>query len=295
MLTSSTIFEKAKNKKGQIMVVTCPYDYDTIQACEKALEMELCEIVFVGDLSKITNLISKEKLDNLGIDVYNEIDDIASAKKSMELINAGKANLLMKGLIDTSLLLKTFLSSEYNLRTNQLLSHVGLLMKEDCKTYFVTDAAMNIAPTLEQKVSIINNAVVVARALGIEKPVVANLCAKEKKYDKMPATIDADALHQMNLDGSIKDCYVSGPMQMDNVLSKESCEIKGLKEEACGASDILMCPTIEVGNVLAKGLKYLSGYSFCGVVVGAKVPIVLVSRADDFEEKLLSIAVASCI
>ncbi len=295
MISQKNIIEKAKSKKGQITVVTCPYDNETIEAITEAVKIDLCKFVFVGESAKIMNVINEESLKKYDIKIVEASDDSDAAFKTMELLSSKQANVLMKGLIDTSVLLKELLKKEHNLRTDRLLSHVGILTKDSSKTYFVTDPALNIAPTLEQKVDIINNAVLVANSLGIEKPVVANLCAKEKPYDKMPATLDAQKLQEMNQQGIIKNCLVSGPLQLDNAVSIEACETKGVTDPAGGKADIFMCPFIEVGNALAKGIKYIAGYDFSGVVIGAKIPVVLVSRADNANEKLLSIAMANCV
>lgn len=295
MINQKDIIERAKSKSGQITVVTCPYDSETIEAVIEAVEMDLCKFVFVGESTKIYEQISKEDLEKYEIRLVEASNDVNATEQTMALLRDKEANVLMKGLIDTSVLLKEMLKKEYGLRTDSLLSHVGLLTKEGERTYFVTDAALNITPTLEQKVDIINNAVLVANSLGLEKPVVANLCAKEKPYDKMPATLDAQKLQEMNQAGKIANCIVSGPLQLDNAVSIEACETKGVTDPAGGKADIFMCPFIEVGNALAKGMKYIAGYEFSGVVIGAKIPIVLVSRADNSNEKLLSIAMANCV
>lgn len=295
MINQKDIIEKARSKKEQITVVTCPYDDETIEAVIDAIKMDLCKFIFVGETEKIYNVISEDDLNKYKIKVVEASCDVEAASKTMELLKLREANVLMKGLIDTSVLLKELLKRENNLRTDRLLSHVGLLTKDGEKTYFITDPALNIAPNLEQKVDIINNAVLVANSLGLEKPIVANLCAKEKPYDKMPATLDAQKLQEMNQQGLIKNCLVSGPLQFDNAVSVEACEIKGVVDPAGGKADIFMCPFIEVGNALAKGIKYIAGYEFSGVIVGAKIPVVLVSRADNANEKLLSIAIANCI
>ncbi len=295
MITKEYVIEKAVKNENAKVVVTCPYDTETIDACLAALEQKLCQFIFVGETSKIEQVISAEKLKGLNIEVFDVADDEAAACKTMELLKDRYGNVLMKGLIDTSLLLKTMLKKEYELRGGGLLSHVAMLTKDGGRTYFVTDAAMNIAPTLEQKVEIIKNAVSVCNSLGIEKPVVANICAKEKVYDKMPATVDAGKLQEMYLNGEFENCIVSGPLQVDNAVSMEACQVKGIKDEAGGKADILMCPAIEVGNALSKALTYIGSYSFSGVLVGAKLPIVLVSRADSADEKLLSIALACAV
>lgn len=295
MITIEEVLKRVKDTDSKKMVVVCPYDSGTIEASVLAKKEGICNPIFIGESSKISQKITIDELISLGIEHIDVEDDSEAAKVAMNLLKEKKADVLMKGLIDTSLLLKTLLSKEYELRGSGLLSHVGLLSKKDHKSYLITDAAINIVPTLEQKVQIINNAVKVAHSLGIEEPVVANICAKEKPYDKMPATLDAAKLQEMYLNGEFEGCVISGPLQMDNAVSLEACEIKGVKDKAGGRADILMCNVIEVGNAVSKALTYIAGYSFSGIVVGAKVPMVLTSRADSCEEKLQSIAIACCM
>ncbi len=293
MINKEAIIQRAKDKETKVLVVTCPYDDGTVQAACYAQKENFVDLIFVGEELKIKEAIERNSEESTTIRYEYVTDDEQAAVKSMELLRDGEASMLMKGLIDTSLLLKTLLKKEYGLRQDGLLSHVGLLFKDDAKTYLISDAAMNIAPDLEKKKQIIENCLHVAHRLGLDVPVVANLCAKEKPYDKMIHTLDAEELRKHFLDR--KDCIVSGPLQMDNAVSLEACEIKNVQDPACGKADIFACPTIEVGNAVAKGLKYLGGYNFAGILIGAKIPIVLVSRADEFEEKMLSLAIAACI
>lgn len=214
---------------------------------------------------------------------------------AVDMVRQGKAGLIMKGLIDTSVILKAVVKKENELRTGKTLSYVGILFKEDYEKYFLTsDGAMLIAPDLAQKKGIVENAVEVAHALGNEMPKVAMICAKEKYYEKMPATVDAVELQKMNQAGELSGCIVSGPLQMDNAVDKHAVEVKGIDDPVAGEADILVVPAIEAGNVLLKTAKYLGGWTFGGVVVGAKVPIVVCSRSDGEAAKLVSIAV-SCM
>ena len=221
-------------------------------------------------------------------------DNLAdAAQKSVDQVTAGKASLIMKGLIDTSVILKAVVKKENNLRTGKTLSYVGILFNENRDKYYLSsDGAMLISPDIEQKKGIIENAVDVAHALGNELPKVAMICAKEKYYEKMPATVDAVALQRMNHEGEIKGCVVSGPLQIDNAVDLHAVEVKGIDDPVAGHADILIVPAIEAGNVLLKTAKYLGGWTFGGIVVGAKVPIVVCSRSDGESAKLVSIAVA---
>ncbi len=291
MLTKEKLYDLASRSENQKMVVVCPYDDATIESAISAVKSNYCDAVFVGEEAKILNEVSKEELDSKGIEVVGVEDDLSAITKAVDMLVKKEGSVIMKGLIDTSVFLKGILKEKNLMEENAVLSHVGFLLKENEKGYIVSDAAINIKPNLEQKKRIIENAVKSARALGIEKPNVANICAKEKVYEKMESTIIADELRKMNERGEIKNCIVSGPLQFDAAISKNSCEIKGVKDPVGGNADILICDSIEPANVLVKALKYLGGYLFSGVVIGSKVPIVLTSRADDFEEKLLSIVI----
>ena len=199
----------------------------------------------------------------------------------------------MKGLVDTSIIMKQVLDKEIGLRTGKVISHVAVFNVDTYhKVFMVTDAAMNIAPDLNQKKEIIENAVVLAKALEIEKPKVAIIAAKEKVSPKMEATVHAKELAEMNQRGEILDCIVDGPFALDNAVSKESARVKGIESEVAGDADILLVPDIDAGNVLYKSLTFLGNAKSAGLIIGTKSPIVLTSRADNDEAKLNSIALA---
>lgn len=273
------------------MVVAAPYDSETIVSISNAYDEGLVDLILVGEKSKIKDAASLAGKDISGFRIVEAgtVEEVADI--SAKTICEEKCDLLMKGLIDTSVLLKAILKKEYNLRTGRLFSHVGVLFKDE-SMYIITDAAMNIAPNLEEKKQIIENAIPLANALGMKNPKVAMLCAKEKPYDKMPATLDAQALKEMNERDEIKNCVISGPMQLDIAIDKHAAEIKGVTDPVAGEAQILMAPTIEVANVFAKGLEYLGGYTAAGFIAGAKIPVVLVSRADGENVKMVSIALA---
>lgn len=282
-----------QNMGTKRIVVAAAHDKATILAVDLA-RIELgVDITLVGEFDKVTEAIESAGASLANFDVITAEGDVAIAETSVKIIADGKGHILMKGLIETSTLLKQLLRKEFGLRTESLLSHTALLMSpRDEKYYLLTDAGMNISPSVVEKKKIIDNAVAMAHALGNDNPNVAMLCAKEKPYDKMPATLDAAELQQMNLAGDIKGCTVSGPMQLDLAISKQAAEMKGCTDPVAGNVDIFVAPSIEVGNVFGKALKYMGDYVYAGVVLGAKVPVVVVSRADSEQEKLLSIAMA---
>lgn len=292
------ILNKISTSKKEITIVlTCPYELYTLESINEILKLNIVKIIFVGENKRIIDKINKHNLkDLLSIQIVDAISDEDAAIKTMILLKEGKANVLMKGKIETSLLLKNFLSKEYELKTNQAISHVCLSFKEGYDKFFIiTDAALNIKPNLEQKKQIINNAVTFARFLGIEKPNVANLCAKEKAYEKMPNTMDAQMLHEMYLKGEFNNCVVSGPLQIDLAVSEESAKIKGCKDPVAGKANVLMCPDIESANILSKALTYISGFSFAGILIGAKIPMILTSRSSSERDQKISILLACLV
>lgn len=296
MINQDYFVNLAKEKSGdfiQTVAVAAPYDIATLEALRNAVDLGFVKVQLVGEEKIIVDAAKEANLDISDMELIHAEDLADSAQKAVEQVKSGKASLIMKGLLDTSLILKAVVKKENELRTGKTLSYVGILFNEEKEKYYLTsDGAMLIAPDLEQKKGIIENAVEVAHALGNEEPKVAMICAKEKLYDKMPATVDADALHKMNLNGEIKGCVVSGPLQLDNAVDAHAVEVKGVDDPVAGKADILVVSAIEVGNVLLKTAKYLGGWTFGGVVVGAKVPIVVCSRSDGESAKLVSIAVA---
>ena len=219
-----------------------------------------------------------------------------AAAKAVELVTSRRAHFLMKGMMNTSDLLKAVLNKETGLKKEELLSHV---MVYDVPSYhkliLLTDGGMVSYPELKDKVHIINNAVKVAKALEIDNPKVAPICAVEVVNPSMQATIDASVLSQMNKRGQIKGCLIDGPLALDNAISKEAAEHKGIISEVAGDADILLVPNIESGNFLGKSLTYFARAENAGVIMGAKCPVVLVSRADSAKSKLYSIALGALL
>ncbi|MGL4402572.1 MAG: phosphate butyryltransferase [Fusobacteriaceae bacterium] len=291
-------FRNLKNKidreNRKIVAVACAQDEDVLQAVEVARKEGIIEALLVGDREKIVEIA---KLHNIPIQKY-EIIDIKdmneSAREAVRLVSQKKAHVVMKGLVDTTIILKAVLDSEIGLRIpGNLLSHVGIFHVDGfLQPYIVTDAAMNIAPTLEEKKKIIENSVTVAHKLGIEIPKVACLCAKEKIFPKMIATVEAGELQAMNERGEIKNCLVAGPLALDNAINTEAAELKGITHPVAGHADILLAPDIEAGNILYKSLTYFSKSEGAGMIVGASAPIILTSRADSESTKLNSIILA---
>ncbi|WMM23630.1 bifunctional enoyl-CoA hydratase/phosphate acetyltransferase [Tissierella sp. MB52-C2] len=283
-------------KKMRLAVVAC-HDEEVLGAVVEAEKLGIAEPILIGDKKK-TDLIAKEK----GIDISNyelidEEDLNMSAEIGVKMVSTGKANFIMKGLVDTSILLKAVLNKEWGLRTDSLLSHVMIYdIPSYSKLIYLTDGGMNLQPSLEDKVKIIENAVTVVKSLGKEEVKVACLAAKEKVDPKMTATVDADELKNKYIKGDFsKGTIVDGPMALDLAVSKSSAEIKGYKSSVAGDADVLLVPNIEMGNGIGKSITYFADGKSAGIVMGAKAPIVLVSRADDHEAKLYSIALGSAV
>lgn len=291
MRSFNDVIKYAKERGPKIISVACSQDKEVLIAVDMAKKEGIANAILVGDIEK-TKEIAKEL--NIDLDGYELIDekDLAQASlKAVSLVSEGKADMVMKGLVDTSIILKAVLNKEVGLRTGNILSHVAVFdVKGYDRLFFITDAAMNLSPDLQGKKQIIENACVVAHALDIEEPKVAAICAKEKVNPKMQDTIDAKDLEEMCANGDIKGCVVGGPFALDNAVSEEAAKHKGMSHPIAGKADILLAPDIEAGNILYKSLVFFSETKNAGVIVGAKAPIILTSRADSEETKLNSIA-----
>jgi len=273
--------------------VVHPCEETALAGAMEAGEQGLIEPILVGPADKIQEIAQKSRIDLGKTRIVDAPHSHASAAKAVELVRKGEAELLMKGSLHTDELLGAVVARETGLRTGRRISHVFIM---DVPTYHkvlvVTDAAINIAPTLEDKVDIVGNAIDLARSLGVEKPKVAVLCAVETVNSKMPATLDAAALCKMADRGQIKGGIIDGPLAFDNAISKEAARIKGIQSEVAGDPDILLAPDLEAGNMLAKQLSFLANADSAGLVLGAKVPIILTSRADSVRSRIASCGVA---
>ena len=276
-------------QQTRTLAVAAAHDAPVLLAVEAARKAGLAKAVLVGDEAQLSQLAEQYAIPLSEYTVMHEMDAAEACRTAVRLVREGKADVLMKGLVDTSVILKAVLDKENGLRDAAVLSHVAVFdVPNFDRLLYVTDAAMNIAPDAEAKKHIIGNAVKVAHALGNPEPVVAALCAVEKVNPKMPATLDAQILAQADIPG----CRVIGPLALDNAISAEAAHHKGITDPDAGHADILLVPYIEAGNILYKALTYLAGARNAGIIVGAKAPIVLTSRADSDEAKFLSIALA---
>lgn len=288
---------KVDNGNNMRLAVVVAQDSEVLEAVSEARELKIAEPILIGDKEKIKKIIADKKLNLEDVEIVHEKDYEKCAEIGVRFVNNGKANFIMKGLIDTSILLREVLNKDYGLRTNSLLSHVMVYeVPSYHKLIYLTDGGMNLAPNLKEKNKIINNAVKVCKAFGKEEIKVGCLAAKEKVNPKMKATVDADKLKKMYEEGQFEEgIIVDGPMALDLAISKEAAEIKGFKSKVAGDVDVLLVPNIEMGNGIGKSITYFGNGKSAGVIMGAKVPVVLVSRADTHESKLYSIALGSLI
>ncbi|HXM45315.1 MAG TPA: bifunctional enoyl-CoA hydratase/phosphate acetyltransferase [Bryobacteraceae bacterium] len=283
----------AARAHGPISIaVVAAHDPDVIEALKHARELRLAEGILVGKGDEIRALAGEGGLDLPDSRIVNEPDPAAAVRQAIALVREGRAGLLMKGKIATAGLIRAVLDKEAGLRTNRQLSQVVVFHVPGCdRLMLLTDAAINIAPTLAQKAELCRNAIEVARAIGIEKPNIAALCALELVNPEMPATVDAAALCAMNRRGQLPGCYLEGPIALDATLSRFAAERKKIVSPVVENTDIFLAPDIEAANILYRAIVYFAKAESGGIVLGARVPVVLLSRAETPQTKLHSIAI----
>ena len=290
------ILKTAEAKPTQRFAVAGADTKTVLSAVQEAVRLKLMNPVLIGRM-KIIQMLTEEMRFSIRdlkiVDCY-EPDEVADT--AVSLLDRGDADILMKGNTDTPTLLKAVLNKKYSLRPKGLLTHIALMeIPAYHKLLLITDGGMVIRPNLEQKADIIRNAVHMMKQIGIHEPRVAVLAASEKINPKMPETEDAANLAAMADQGELGQCVVEGPLAMDIAMSTRSAEIKAVKSIVSGNPDILLVPDIACGNILAKGLIYLAGAGIAGLILGARRPVVLLSRADSIETRLNSIALAAVL
>ena len=286
-----------KGSEKVVLSVAAAHDEEVLLAIKSATEMNIITPILVGQEDKIRKISDEINFDLNGIKIIDKETIEECAEVAVKLVSSKEADFVMKGLLDTSVILKAVLNKEWGLRTDSLLSHV-MVYEADFypKLLVTTDGGMNIAPNYEQKVKILKNAIKATEPLGLETIKVCALAAKEKVNPKMQATVDAKELEDACKNGEFgENVIVEGPLAFDLAVSKEACEVKGFKTEVGGDVDIILMPTIEVGNGIGKAFTYAAGAKSAGIIMGAKAPIVLVSRADTHEPKLYSIAYGAIV
>ena len=273
--------------------VVHPCEQSALAGAAEAAAEGLIIPIYVGPKARIAEVARENDIALGAAEIVDAPDSHAAAAQAVALVREGRAELLMKGSLHTDELLGAVVARDSGLRTGRRVSHVFIM---DVPTYhkvlIVTDAAINIAPSLEDKVDICQNAIDLAVSLGLKQPKVAILAAVETVTSKMPATIDAAALCKMAERGQIRGAALDGPLAFDNAISVEAAQIKGIESEVAGDPDILLVPDLEAGNMLAKQLTFLANADCAGLVLGARVPIILTSRADSVRARIASCAVA---
>jgi len=290
------LLERCLNLEPIPTAVAHPCEASALEGAVEAARKKLISPILVGPADKIKEMAQTAGIDLGDLEIVDAPHSQAAATQAVALVREGRAEVLMKGSLHTDELMSAIVSREGGLRTGRRISHAFIM---DVPTYhkalIITDAAINIAPTLEDKVDICQNAIDLAIALGREKPKVAILAAVETVTTKMPATIDAAALCKMADRGQIKGAILDGPLAFDNAVSKEAAETKGIRSEVAGDPDILLAPDLEAGNILAKQLSFLANADSAGMVLGARVPVILTSRADSVRSRIASCAVAKLV
>jgi len=278
------------------LVLAAAEDLNALSAVMKAGEDGIIEPILVGDSEELLKLAAENNYDLSDIRMVHEPNPTQATEIAVKMVRSGQAEVLMKGKVGTSTLLKAVLNKEWGLRSGSLLSHIAFFeVKNYHKIIAVTDVAMNIEPNLQEKIAIVNNSVGCLNKLGYELPKVAILGAVEKVNESMRATLDAALMSKMNQRDQIENCIIDGPLAFDNAISLESAIHKGIKSEIAGDTDLLVMPDIEVGNVLYKSLVFFADAKVAAVILGATAPIVLTSRSDSDEAKYDSIMLAAAI
>jgi phosphate acetyltransferase len=290
------LVELARTLQPVVTAVAHPCDESSLSGAIDAAKLGLIKPILVGPKQKIEAVAKAAKLDISGYELVDAPHSHAAAAKAVELVAQGKAEALMKGSLHTDELMAEVVKKDTGLRTARRISHCFVMdVPGHADALIISDAAVNIAPTLEEKVDIVQNSIDLARALRAPEVRVAILSAMETVNPKVPSTVEAAALCKMADRGQITGGILDGPLALDNAISLEAAEIKKIVSPVAGRANVLIVPDLEAGNMLAKSLSFLAGADAAGVVLGAKVPIILTSRADSVEARLASCAVAAFV
>lgn len=293
----NTEFEKLllsmRPGKMRTVSVANAVDANVLSSLQTAHKMGFVNAILCGDEQEIKSIANKNNIDISEFEIRHCDNELSAANMAVSLVRDGRADILMKGLIHTADILRAVLNRETGIRGDGILSHVSVLYSPKLqRKLFLTDIAMVMYPDLEKKIQLVKNAVSLARHMGVQKPLVAPLCAVETLNPAMQATIDADALQKMNVNGEILGCVISGPISFDIALSQDAAKIKRYDGPIQGDADILLFDNIEAGNNTIKAMVQFGDWIFGGVVIGARVPVIVNSRSDSDVSKLFSIACA---
>lgn len=291
----SAVLNLAKKHKRKVAVVAVEKS-TVVEAAKMATDEGIALPLFIGDSAKIKEIAGKIFPAKETPEIVHQPDPISAVKTACDLVKAGKAQVVMKGDLPTALFMKGILDKEEGLNIGRFLSHIAVLsIPTYHKLLFITDGGLNLSPDLSAKVNIVQNAIDCTRRLGYDNPKVACLAGVETVDEKQQDTLDAAVLTEMAMRGQITGAIVDGPLALDIAVSKESAQVKKIKSDVAGDADIFLVHNMACGNILAKGLMYLGGAQAAGIVMGASAPIVLLSRADDAQTKLRSIALGTAV
>ncbi|MDR2900339.1 MAG: bifunctional enoyl-CoA hydratase/phosphate acetyltransferase [Treponema sp.] len=282
----------SQNKENPRLVIASADDDAVLEAVSKAKNMGLQKIILIGDQDKMKKIARRQNIDLHQFEVIHEKNNASAAEQAVLLIKDDHADMIMKGLVESSVFLKAVLKKDMGINLGKKISHVSVVESPNYhKLMFLTDGAIIIAPTLNDKEAIIKNAVELACSTGLKMPKVALLAAIEMvNPEKMPCTVDAAILTQRNRRGEFANCIIDGPLAFDNAVNENSVKVKKIDSSVAGDADIFVVPSIETGNILYKSLVYMGNAKSAGLVMGTRVPVILTSRADSPETKLASIA-----
>jgi len=293
--TFRELLDEARYAGRQRMAVAAAGESTVIGAVAHAIREGLVHPILIGDAERIRELVGQHKISVDSVEIMDVPDPVEASLTAVRLVHQGEAELVMKGLVTTKSFLRALLNQEFGMRRGQPMSHVAVLESPDqSRLMLMTDSGINIHPNFSRKIAIIQNALVVAKALGMAQPKVAVVASAEKvQLPAMPATLDAELLRRMGASGKFGDCIIDGPMSMDNVLDRHTAEIKGRTSPVTGSADVIVVPDLETGNTMYKTIRYLIHREVAGIVVGAAAPVVVTSRSDSAITKLNSIALGA--
>lgn len=290
------LFAAAQKCPVKTVAIAVAQDGESLEAARACKDSGIARAILVGDTAEMEKIALERKIDLKNFEIIHEPEPEEACHKAVMLARTGKADMILKGAVPSPVVLKAVLDKTTGIRTGATLSHITVFESPWYeRMMLMTDAGMNINPTFAQKVDMVKNAVEAARSLDIEKPKVAIVCGQELVNQNMPSTLDAALLCKMAERGQIRNCLVDGPLSLDLALSPEAARAKGIRGEVAGRADILVLPNIDAANVLYKSLVFLGKAKITGVVVGAKVPVIITSRSDSHEAKLASVAVSVLI
>ncbi len=284
---------KAQSLPMGCMAVAAAHDPQVLRSVEEAYELGIATAVLIGDARRIEAIAREEGLGLRGAVIEDCPDDVRAAFRAVSLAREGKANVVVKGQVKTALFLRAALDREQGIRQQKLISHVGVFEVPGLdRLLYMSDSGVVLYPTVWQKLVIIQNAIQAARKLGVEEPRVAILGANERVHPSRPAGVEALLLARMAADGWVSGAVVDGPLPLDVALRPQVAKLKGVAGPVAGRADVVIVPNVEAGNIAAKAIQYLGHGEMAGMVVGARVPILINSRADDAPTRLRSVAMA---